>query len=66
MVGDTVKRVFWTFVEAFLGTMAFITYAYFTTENYPWIRGLPVAASLGGAAAGFAILKNLLVKGRAR
>jgi hypothetical protein len=63
---DTVKRVFWTFVEAFLGTMAFVTYAYLTTENYSWYRGLPFAAMIAGASAGVSLLRNLLVTGRAR
>jgi hypothetical protein len=66
MVGDTVKRVLWTFVEAFLGTMAVLIYAYLTTENASWYRGLPIAAVIAGASAGFSVLKNLVVMGRAR
>ena len=65
-MADTLKRVLWTFVEAFLGTMAFATYAYLTTPGIEWYRFLPLAAVIGGAAAGFAALKNLVVTGRAR
>ena len=58
--GD-IKRVLWTFVQAFLATFLALAVGALQAPNYDTGKSAVVAAVVAGVAAGLSAIKNLLV-----
>jgi hypothetical protein len=59
---DTIKRVAWTFVQAFVGAFLILAPGFFKAPNLGEARALIVAALVASLAAGVSAVKNLLAK----
>ena len=60
MTSDTVKRVLWTFVMAFVAAVLALAPGVLAAPNLKEAKALAVSAVVAGIAAGLSAIKNVL------
>lgn len=58
---DTLKRVAWTFVQAFLATLLILAPGILNAPNMDEAKALGLAALVAAIAAGLSAIKNILL-----